>query len=1224
MTSRQNKDNAETKRKKRKQSKAGGDDTAPTSAAAKLVVGIGASAGGLESLKRFFTAMPADGGMGFVIILHLTPDRPSMMAELLGRYTSMPVKPAEDGGAVEPDHVYVIPPGTLLSVSAGRIRVRKPASERERRMPIDAFFRSLAEDQGPNGVCIVLSGAGSDGTLGLRAVKEHGGLALAEALGPERKDLAPFGGMPHSAVATGLVDFEAPAEEMPRHLMDYARHLGEVTHSKGTDGLQNDAAAHLQDICAVLLARKGHDFRHYKPNTLIRRIHRRMLVTRIGSAAAYLRCLREDGEEVERLFRDLLIGVTSFFRDPEAFDALKEAAIRPLVKSKSNDEGIRIWVPASGTGEEVYSIAILVQEVCGDEELFPRVQIFATDIDDLAIETARSGRYAHSAVAEISSERLKRFFVEEDHDYRLKKELREMCIFSQHDVIKDPPFSRLDLISCRNLLIYLDADLQKRLIPIFHYALAEGGYLFLGASENISHHRHLFATVDRKNRVFRRRTTAGPATLEFPLSPAAGRYAAAPRPVGGAEHAKPNLARRAERLVLNEFGPPYVVVDDNFNILHFSQGTGRYLEPAAGVPRSSIVDMARRGLRVGLRSTLHKAMESGQAVEQRGLTVTSEGGPERIDLAVMPLAEEDEGRLFLVVFRPAAAKTDAEEPGAKAASAASDEPEVQRLERELAMTKEDHQTTVEELETSTEELQSANEELLSMNEELQSSNEELETSKEELQSLNEELETVNQELNHKVTELDQINADLRNLLASTQLATIFLDARGCIKWFTADARGIFSLIEADVGRPITDISTKLDYGDLTDDIDRALKTQQTIERQVHLPDEPTSYAMRVLPYRDSDGKVDGVVLTFTDVSKLYAAQQEARERAKLAQTREAELESLVEIVPVGIAMTRDKAGDTVRVNRHGAELLGTGRDVISDGVRKVGYRIYCGHSVVPVEELPLQKALSSGETIEDFEARIVREDGSARDVLISAAPLFDPDGEVSGGITAFADVTDLEEAQRRQKLLVAALQHRVRNILATVRSLLNQTLRSSISLDDFAEHFEGRLDALALTESMMARVGGDTLLLYELLMELLPAGVHEQGTVTIEGPRVMMTARAAQTLALVINELTTNAIKYGGLSDADGRVEITWSVEPGGEGERFRFRWRESGIDASGPPEARGFGLDLIERGLPYELGGTASVTFGQGELACEIDIPAAEHVVEVLPEPASREEGAR
>lgn len=1173
------------------------------------IVGIGASAGGVESLREFLGAMPVDSGMAFVVVQHLQHGRRSLMDEVLANFTAMPVVHAEDGMPVAPDRVHVLPADALLTMRDGALRVEHwGGDDMPRRMPIDTFLRSLADDQDRNAVAVIMSGAGSDGTLGVRAIKEHGGLAMAETFAATRGE-GGFDSMPQSAVATGLVDFVVPAREMPERLVAYARHLNEVKQAKGIKSVEADAREYLREICAILLARKGRDFRHYKTNTLVRRIQRRMQVLRMDAAAAYVQHLREDAQEVERLAHELLITVTSFFRDPDAFDALKRLAIRPLVQEKAADEAIRIWVPGCGTGEEAYSIAVLLREACEAREWFPPVKVFATDIDETAIESARTGRYPKSVAEDISPDRLQRFFVEEEEHYRVVKDVREMCIFSVHDLIQNPPFSNLDLISCRNVLIYFDADLQRRLVPVFHYALREGGMLFLGSAETVAQQQHLFDAVDKKHRIYRQRPRAGQEAAAFPLL-AETQAPIMPHLPEPGEPAAGDNPQKVEKLVLDWYGPAFVVVDEQFTIVQYSRRTGRYLEQPSGAPRSNLLELARPGLRVDLQDALKAASEQQQEAVRPAVRVRSDDRTDVVDVIATPVSGKSAAPRYLVVFRaaapqPAERTPDAANAGAEPAEEAGDG-RVYQLERELAATKEDLQSTIEEMETSNEELKSANEELLSMNEELQSSNEELETTKEEVQSVNEELETVNQELNRKVAELDETNTDLRNLLQSTDVATVFLDRQAHIKWYSPAAKRVFNLIDSDINRPITDITAQVGLAGLQGDIDATLRGNGRAEREVVSHDGATVFAMRVLPYLDSQGRMDGVVLTFVDITDLKTAQAQSERRAGEARQALADLKALLDIAPVGIAIAHDPEGATLSVNRAAGDMLGgTEERTVVPGAPDAEHHVERHGEPVDAAQLPLQRALRSGETVGHEEVRIVSPDGGAIEVLMTAAPLLDDAGRVRGAVTVFDDITETKAAQRRQALLVAALQHRVNNVLAAVRALERETCETSATLAEFAERFEGRLDALAISEAMMARTGLERVDLHELVEEALPRALYSEEAVTVGGPAVSLSRRAGQLMALAINELFTNAIKHGALAASEGRIEVRWQVASEDAGQMLRFSWTEHGLDAVPDPAAEdGFGLDLIRTGLPYELGGSGEVRFDPGGIACTILLP--------------------
>lgn len=808
--------------------------------------------------------------MAFVVMLHLSPDRTSMLAEVLGRWTDMPVEHATEGVAVQADHVYVLPPNTLMTIEGGRLHLRTPTTPMRENAPIDIFFASLAADLGPRAIGVVLSGTGSDGALGLKAIKEHGGVALAQGGddgGPQ------YSGMPTSAIATGAVDLILPVEAMPERILQLETRPEPLPETTPTP-VEAAIAEARPAICALLRNQVGHDFSGYKQPTFVRRVQRRMEFLGLG-LEDYLRRLRADAGEVALLFHDLLIGVTSFFRDAEIFTALEELVIPALFEGKGAADSVRVWVAGCATGEEAYSIAMLLAEHVATLPASPNVQIFATDIDEMAIGIARTGRYPALLLRDVSPERLERFFIAADNAYQVRQELREMCTFSAHSVIRDPPFSRINLISCRNLLIYLDPELQDRVIPSFHYALVPGGFLLLGGSEMVARRGELFVPVDKKHRIFRRPDAPAP-----PLPPTQGigsprRTSSAALRGQSAAAAWPAVARAANDRILERYAPPFVVVNADGTVLHFSSRTGRFLEPAPGMPSRDLVSMARRGLRLELRAALRKALETGSAIERERVNVEMNGGTQPITLTVEPLPlGQDGSRHFIVVFtdtgtlRPDAA--DKTEPRVV------HDGETEQLEHELTDARERLQSAAEEYEAALEELKSANEELQSVNEEMQSTNEELETSKEEIQSMNEELQTVNAQLTAKVDELDRANSDLRNLFDSTQVATIFLDRFMVIRGFTPAVGSIYNIIPSDQGRPLSDITSQLDHDDLRPDVRRVLETLEPLERRVARRDGSTHYLMRILPYRAANNRVDGALVTFVDVTSMVQAEQHNR------------------------------------------------------------------------------------------------------------------------------------------------------------------------------------------------------------------------------------------------------------------------------------------------------------------------------------------------------------
>ena len=874
------------------------------------VVGIGASAGGLAAFEAFFSGMPAatDPGMAFVLVQHLAPDHKSILSDLIRRYTRMQVFEVEDGMLVQPNCAYIIPPNCDMAFLNGALQLLQPAAPRGQRLPIDFFFRSLAADQHERAIGIVLSGTGSDGTRGVRAIKGEGGMVMAQNTASTE-----FDGMPRSAIATGLVDYELPPAEMPAQLIAYAAHaFGKLPRAASQVASKTDNA--LKKIFVLLRAQVGHDFSQYKPSTVHRRIERRLAVHQIASIEDYVKYLQQTPAEVEALFRDLLIGVTNFFRDPDAFAVLQASAIAQVFVGKPAGSAVRVWTAGCSTGEEAYSIAILLVEHMEHIKASYTIQLFATDIDSQAIATARAGLYPASIAADVSAERLARFFtLEADNGaYRIHKSIRDLLIFSEQDVIKDPPFSKLDLISCRNLLIYMGAELQKKLIPLFHYALRPGGSLFLGTSEGVGEFDELFDVVDRKSKLYRRRSDfQGRAPGAFgrfvpPITvlEQAAQPGAAKMP---ARASKPSVREVAEQAMLAQVAPAGALVNQHGDILYLHGRSGMFLEPAPGEAGvNNILKMAREGLRPGLATALHQAVASKVVVRAHHLRVKTNGHYTLVNLTVRPVATRppladtadteasQEPALYLVVLDealPSGAWGDALPPrragpavdstdGARGTTTDGDyvaaEARIAALTQELRAKDEYLQSTHEELESSNEELKSSNEEMQSVNEELQSTNEELETSKEELQSVNEELATVNTELQTKVVDLSRANNDMNNLLAGTGIGTVFVDHQLRILRFTPSASQIINLIMSDVGRPVAHIVSNLvGYDRLVADTQAMLNTLVPKELEVQT-NSGQWYTMRIQAYRTLDNAIEGAVISFVDITALVKVRDDLR------------------------------------------------------------------------------------------------------------------------------------------------------------------------------------------------------------------------------------------------------------------------------------------------------------------------------------------------------------
>lgn len=846
------------------------------------IVGMGGSAGSLEAFEEFFHNIPADTGLAFVLVSHLDPTHKGVMPELIQRSTEMVVQQARDGMMVQPNHVYVIPPNRDMSILHGALQLLEPSKPRGLRMPIDFFFRHLAEDQKEYSIAIIFSGMGTDGTLGLKAIKEKMGMVMVQDASS-----AKYNGMPQSAIQTGLADYVAPTNELPAKLMGYVEHFAgisiirEVPHPRETR-----TTGAMQKIFALLRAQSGNDFSLYKKNTVRRRIERRMSVHQLSNVNKYVRYLQENSHEIDLLFKELLIGVTSFFREPDAYGVLKEKVIPELLKNKKGGDSIRVWVVGCSTGEEAYSIAIILKESLDEQKLKGiKTQIYATDIDKEAIDVARQGRYPDNIAADVSEERLQRFFTKDDEHYRIKKQIRDEIVFASQNVLTHPPFTKLDLLSCRNLLIYLNVETQKKLLPLFHYTLNPGGVLLLGSSETIGGYTDLFSPLDNKWKIFKRRETplARRDVIEFPTSrlPFEAWKGEA---VITQKEPEVNVTEAAKAFILQNIAPPVVLINDKGDILYFTRKTGKYLEPPVGKANMNIYAMAREGLRMELGIAIRKVTAEGKSTTMKGLSVKTNGAHQTVNLTVGPFGEpETMHGLMMVQFE------DVEMPSVEALSSKKRSRSASRLEainsdleKELHSTKEHLQTVIEEMETSQEELKSANEELQSTNEELQSTNEEMVTSKEELQSLNEELTTLNNELQSKNEELTQTNNDMKNLLNSTQIPTIFLDNSLKIKRFTPPATKIASLIPGDIGRPVTDIVSHLEYKDLVKDIKDVL--QNLVFKEVQLQTRDGSwYQMRISPYRTVENVIDGVVITFSDITELKKTAESLAERTEYAE-----------------------------------------------------------------------------------------------------------------------------------------------------------------------------------------------------------------------------------------------------------------------------------------------------------------------------------------------------
>lgn len=827
------------------------------------IVGIGASAGGFEAFTKFLAAMPGDIGMAFVLVQQEDPDHASLIPDVLATYTSLPIETVSDHTPVENNHVYVIPPNANLTIKGGILQVTQPPQAPGLRNPIDNFFRSLSEDQGPCAICIILSGSGSDGISGLRAVKEHGGMSIVQAV-----ETATFDSMPKCAILAGVVDHILTVDQMPGVLMAYAQYLHGLAEGKGLDSLRKEALNCVETICAHLKRQTGHDFHQYKTNTLSRRIRRRMQILHMNSASQYVERIREDPDETAQLFKDLLIGVTQFFRDPEAFSVFSRNIFPKITASKKPGESIRIWVPGCSTGEEAYSIAMLLYEHLNRNKINISAQIFATDIDEGALSIARSGCYPKKIADHMTADRLSQFFVKDGSFYRVVKAIRDMCNFSPHNLISDPPFCRMDVISCRNLLIYMDAKLHAQIFSVFHYSLHGKGYLFLGSSENAAGCSHLFRSVNKRHRIFQAKGELNPVAQNFPLrrpQELAQRLNVTP-----SHRPQETISQYFDRVVRQDYGPAAVLIDRESHVQYISGQTRKYLQLPSGSLNVNLLNMVTPDLRMKLRSAIAQTLKTRKEVIQENIRLSHEHGIQHLDVIVRPLTlTRDESELLMVIFRDQDGTPSRRKITSPRKTLSRDDKGVIRdLEHEITTLTQHLASTVDELELSNQDLVSSNEELLSVNEELQSTNEELQTSTEELQSVNEELGTINIQLESKVEELDQSKADIENFFRSTDIATVFLDKHLRIKKFTPAAQTLFRFLEIDVGRPISDLASFFQDSTLRADIEEVLRTSHSKEKERLFPHGSLTYLSRIIPYRTPENQVEGVVLTFVDITRL--------------------------------------------------------------------------------------------------------------------------------------------------------------------------------------------------------------------------------------------------------------------------------------------------------------------------------------------------------------------
>ncbi len=1008
MTSSDDKDRRGTGGKSSKQR----DVAAPVDSTPKAhlpfpIVGIGASAGGIQALEEFFTSVDADSGMAYVVVQHLSPDHTSMLGEILGRDAKIPVEEIKDGVTVRPNHVYVIAPGFTLTLGGGKLHLGDPVDRYGHRRPVDDFLRSLAEEQMEMAIAVILSGTGTNGTAGCQAIKAGGGICIAQD-----PDTAAFPGMPQSLIHAGYADQVLKPDEIPGVLKRYVGrpYLGvDDRGSDDEDALLRDRS-HIREIIGVLRARTRHDFAGYRKPTLLRRVQRRMSLTACETLSDYGAVLRENAEEVAMLANDLMINVTGFFRDPEAWEALRTSVIAPLVASRIADQPLRAWVTACSSGEEPYTLAMIIaEEMRGRDRI--EVKIFATDTAERSLALARAGVYPAGIEADISRERLERFFDKDEHTYRVRKEIRDMVVFAPQDVLRDPPFSRVDLCTCRNLLIYLEPETQRRVLSLLHFALRDGGYLFLGNTESFSGSEHLFELISKRWRIFRRTGSAQHRFSEVP------RFATRAHDDSSRQHdlplvqasTRPSATLILQRALLERYGPPTVVVDRSDQVVYYHGATDAFLLHPAGEPTRDLMQLVRQPLRLAVRTALRAATRENQ----RSVAQTPAEGYEgpQIEVTAAPVIEGKTPEYFLVSFRVLAADTENQERDQQAVeqlrSSMAHDPahidEVRMLRLEL-------QNTTEAFEAANEELKAANEEATSMNEELQSTNEELETSKEELQSVNEELTTVNNQLQAKIAQLESTTNDLANLLASTDIAVIFLDAEFRVRGFTPAINDLVELRESDLGRPVTDLAQKFTDDKLLPDARAVLQKLVPVEREMR-SHSGRWYLRRTLPYRTAENHIEGVVVTFVDIAARKLAE------AEILSTR-ARLQATLEQMPTAVVMVQAPGGRLLFANKQAASLFNNSfATPVPGDPMPAFYPIlsgkHAGGEFYRAEEWPLARALATDEVITDQEVTVDAGDGRELSLLMSAAPVRDPDGKTVAVVGTFTDITQRKSGERR-------------------------------------------------------------------------------------------------------------------------------------------------------------------------------------------------------------------
>ena len=1146
-----------------------------------VVVAIGASAGGLQALQSFFAAIPDDTGAAYVVIVHLDPKHRSELADILSTRTRMPVMQVDAREKLQPDHVYVITPDRRLELIDHEILASPFEEPPRQRTPVDAFLRSLAEQRG-DGFAVILSGAGSDGALGVRAVKEAGGIILVQD--PAE---AEYASMPRSAIETGPADFVLPVRDLAMKLAELMRVDKGVSAALPHDVNEKDLAR----ILALLHTRTGHDFSKYKRSTVLRRIARRMHVVRTADMKKYCEFMEENAAEAHSLLSDLLISVTKFFRDAEAFDVVAKKVLPEIFAASQLGEPIRVWVPGCATGEEVYSLAMLLIEEAARREKRPAIQIFGSDLDSHALATAREGRYPVAIENDVSEDRLHRFFAREGDHYRVRQELRDIILFAEHDLLKDPPFSRIDLISCRNVLIYLDHDLQAQVCGMFHYALAPNGFLFLGTAEAADSPAGLFRCIDRAGHVYQPSVVAGVKPRPLPHLPDfIARRGHVPFVGYGTSSALALSEAALHRRLIEAVAPPSILVDESHHAVHLSENAGRFLMPSGGPMSGDVVDSARPELRFELRSALNRAFEQKLSTFSPPLLVRFDGTLRRVYLLVRPEAvTAAEPRAAAVMF----IEGEAIDESAIAPVDQTSHEIVRRLTQEVELAQARSRTVREELEAANEELRATNEELQSINEEYRSTSEELETSKEELQSINEELQTVNSELKVKLDAISRAHSDLQNLVAATDFGTLFLDAGLHIRGFTDRVTDLFSIKKTDEGRPITDFAHRLAYDDLIKDVRGVLANLTPIRREVPGHDDRW-YDVRVRPYLTTADRIDGAVITFVDITERHQAEETLRRNAEQLKRQK----RLIDLSRDPIFVWDLDGGIIIEWNRGSEELYGYSREEAIGQEKE-----HLLGTTVPGSTFAALKAQLRQEG--SWAGELRRKTKSGRELIVESRLQLDNFDGHRLVLETTRDVTLQRAAERRLRRLLIELTHRVGNTIAVILTISRHTLRHSRSNEDFIERFEGRLSALLIAQTLLAGSDWQGADLAELArQQLAPYTAGKPERLRLQGEPALLPADLASPFGLVLHELAANAAKRGALSVPTGTVSISWTIEARNSQRVLKVAWQESGGPPVGESQVDAFDTSLIDSVLP---GVRAVQEFRPEGLVCTIELPLPE-----------------